>query len=383
MPSLSLKDRPNRNGFLELPVYNPFANERHAVVVSSEIESKNAVKAIRTELKKDRARGDADPRAHHFVGFDVEGVNGGKNPALIQIATQSTVYLFRIRYKYSALDGILVVQDAWTPDLRRLLSDPDIFKVGVGLNNDILRLRHTYGTEVCGNGGSYLDLAELVKMKWPRVKRCGLRNLTATVLCQRLCKAPKNRDWEREELTDTMTKYAAADAFVSLDLLNALLSNVSVSTPENSERVNQFKYLLTLRLSPSKVEKFVASARSSLEQITKKQGGKAKLKKTKEVDIGANQSMYTLTLTISPSKVEKFVSSIRSRLGQDAKKHNGRAKIKEAKKEEAKPKKEQIKYTLTLTLPPSKVEKFIASARSFLGKDAKDRGGTATLKKTK
>ena len=85
-------------------------------------------------------------------------------------------------------------------------------------------------------------------------------------------------------------------------------------------------------------------------------------------------------------KVEKFISSLRSRLGKDAINQGGRAKIKEAKEAKSKATvetKQQVKYTLTLTLPPSKVEKFIASARTYLGKGAKDEGGSAKLKKVK
>ena len=44
----------------------------------------------------------------------------------------------------------------------------------------------------------------------------------------------------------------------------------------------EFKLLLALTVPPPKVEKMVASLRSRLGQIAKKQGGKAILKKAKE-----------------------------------------------------------------------------------------------------
>lgn len=257
-----------------MPVYNPLANKKHAVVVSSETASKKAVKAIRNELNQ---KGGANPTALQFVGFDVEGNLGNRIPALVQIATPSTVYLFRIRYKCSKLG--VVIKDAWTPDLHHLLSDPNIVKVGVGVKNDILCLQRTHGDNACGDGGSYLDLAELVKIKWPRVKRFGLRNLTATVLCQRLCKAPKNRDCEREELSDAMTKYAAADAFVSLDLLDVILPESRVLVQEKIEEVNAIKYTLILR---EKLKKFVSSLRSRVGKYAINQGGKAKIKEATE-----------------------------------------------------------------------------------------------------
>ena len=87
LPLSSLRDRRDRKGFIGLPVYNPLANEKHAVVVSSETAPKKAVKAIRKELNRSRAvkKGGADPKALQFVGFDVEGANLGSGiPALIQ-----------------------------------------------------------------------------------------------------------------------------------------------------------------------------------------------------------------------------------------------------------------------------------------------------------
>ncbi len=100
---------------------------------------------------------------------------------------------------------------------------PTIIKVGAGIHADIMELNRIYGANTCGDGTSYLDLAPLVGQRWPAIRRPGLRNLTATVLGYQLSKAQQMKNWEMEHLTSAMMDYAAADAFVALDLLTAIL----------------------------------------------------------------------------------------------------------------------------------------------------------------
>jgi ribonuclease D len=152
--------------------------------------------------------------------------------ALIQLATQTTAYLFRVKFQGMRAHGGGAGTGApsgggggaWTPELRHLLSDATIIKVGVGIHNDVRTLQDTYGAQVCGDATSYLDLTELVKIKWSLIRRCGLRNLAATVLGWRLSKAQQMKNWEVKEMTNAMMEYAAADAFVALDLLEAIVT---------------------------------------------------------------------------------------------------------------------------------------------------------------
>jgi len=203
------------------------------VVICTAIESDRAVANIRAELlstKKDDHYG-MSLSSFHYVGFDTETrpkfYKGGKNhpPALLQIATETTAYLFRLvyvqgnHYRHNGTDT------AMTTSLISLLSDPTIIKVGVGIHADIKELYRVYGPDTCGDGMSYLDLAPLVGQRWPAIRRAGLRNLTATVLGYRLSKAQQMRNWEMEHLTSAMMDYAAADAFVALDLLTAIIGD--------------------------------------------------------------------------------------------------------------------------------------------------------------
>ncbi len=161
---------------------------------------------------------------YQFVGFDTEtrpkfSKGGDEHPtALLQIATATTCYLFRMKY-----ERMNKRDTPMTGPLQCLLSDRSIIKVGVGIHADVRALNREYGNGCCGDGKSFLDLMPLVKARWPLLQRCGLRNLTATVLHSSLSKAQQMKNWEMHTLSPAMEEYAAADAFVALDLLAAIV----------------------------------------------------------------------------------------------------------------------------------------------------------------
>ena len=215
------------------------ANDRRIVVITDAAGSQSSVASIRAELQQQQQQ---QQSAFQFLGFDVEikpkfHKGGTPNPvALIQLATQTTAYLFRVKFQGMRAHGGCAGAGApsgggggggggaWTPELRHLLSDAATIKVGVGIHNDVRTLQDTYGAQVCGDATSYLDLTGLIKVKWPLIRRCGLRNLAATVLGWRLSKAQQMKNWEVKEMTNAMMEYAAADAFVALDLLEAIVT---------------------------------------------------------------------------------------------------------------------------------------------------------------
>ena len=213
------------------------ANDRRIVVITDAAGSQSSVASIRAELQQQQQQ---QQSAFQFLGFDVEikpkfHKGGTPNPvALIQLATQTTAYLFRVKFQGMRAHGGGAGAGAgapsgggggaWTPELRHLLSDAATIKVGVGIHNDVRTLQDTYGAQVCGDATSYLDLTGLIKVKWPLIRRCGLRNLAATVLGWRLSKAQQMKNWEVKEMTNAMMEYAAADAFVALDLLEAIVT---------------------------------------------------------------------------------------------------------------------------------------------------------------
>ena len=64
-----------------------------------------------------------------------------------------------------------------TNSLMQLLSDTSIIKVRIGIRNDVRELERVYGIGTCRHGASYLDLSKLVGLRWPNIRRVGLRNI--------------------------------------------------------------------------------------------------------------------------------------------------------------------------------------------------------------
>jgi hypothetical protein len=209
-----------------LPIYKRRKNP--IVVIKSAAASDKAVGAIRAELLRAQQRKRNAPNHNHlfntlqFVGFDIQRKSDQwtrkQHPALMIISTFDTSYLFRMKYK-----GINQQDSPMTKSLQCLLSDSSIIKVGAGIRNEVRELKREYGNECCGNGESFLDLIPLAKQRWPEMKKCGLRHMTATILRRELTRAQQNKNWEVNTLTPAMKAYAATGASVSLVLFAAIV----------------------------------------------------------------------------------------------------------------------------------------------------------------
>ncbi len=212
-----------------LPIYKRRKNP--IVVITSAAASDKAVGAIRAELlsaQHQQRKRDETNHTHHlfkslqFVGFDIQRKSDQwtrkQHPALMIISTFDTSYLFRMKYK-----GMNQQDSPMTKSLQCLLSDQSIIKVGVGVRNEVRELKRVYGNDCCGNGESFLDLIPLAKQRWPEMKKCGLRHMTATILRRELTRAQQNKNWEVNTLTPAMKAYAATGASISLVLLAAIV----------------------------------------------------------------------------------------------------------------------------------------------------------------
>ncbi len=143
-----------------------------------------------------------------ILGFDTETkpnfIKGEDNPvALLQISTDSLVYLLRVK-----TTGI--------PDsLKILLQSPEILKIGVGIKDDLRQLARLGLHDLAG----FFDLGKLSQeLGYPKT---GLRYLAARLLGQRVSKGEQRSNWDAEKLTQNQMIYAATDAWVCLQLYAA------------------------------------------------------------------------------------------------------------------------------------------------------------------
>jgi len=136
-----------------------------------------------------------------LLGFDTEtrpAFRKGESydPSLLQLATESEVYLFQIQ------------QCGLPPSLIKVLSDPDIIKAGVALDRDVSELKEMAHFEPAG----FVELATFAREA--RIKNLGLRGLTAILFGIRISKKEQVSNWARRELTESQQIYAATDAWL-------------------------------------------------------------------------------------------------------------------------------------------------------------------------
>ena len=157
-------------------------------------------------------------QAEQVLGFDTETrasfERGVQHPlSLIQIATVDTCYLFQ-----HAILGEQFTQ------LKALLEDETILKVGVGLRSDAHALRRQWGINVA----STLDLNRALAQLGAE-KEMGTRQLVAALLGARIDKPKKVTlsNWQHVPLSGAQINYAAADALAALMCFNALITQLT------------------------------------------------------------------------------------------------------------------------------------------------------------
>ncbi|EXJ11277.1 3'-5' exonuclease [Nitrincola nitratireducens] len=183
-------ERPTKEQIRDLPIYDGLGQD-NIIVVANKIDAERAV----AELKK-----------HACVGFDTESkpcfkkgeVSDG--PHLIQLATETTAYLFPTKFheNITVLEGVL--------------SDPEIKKVGFGLKEDKKLLFRKYGITLINSE----ELSSKV-MRYVNVKQhVGARVAVAMLFNQRLTKSAQKSNWAIYPLNEHQIKYAANDAHSAL-----------------------------------------------------------------------------------------------------------------------------------------------------------------------
>ncbi len=149
-----------------------------------------------------------------ILGFDTETRPSFKKgkvypTSLIQLSNQNRAWLLR-------------VSRIGTPKkLLELLSDENIIKVGLGLNDDLRRLRSDFQFEPAG----FLDLQQYVTAF--HIEEKGLKKLSGIVLGRRISKSQQVSNWDADLLTEAQLRYAATDAWICLEIYNALRNSIS------------------------------------------------------------------------------------------------------------------------------------------------------------
>lgn len=148
-----------------------------------------------------------------LLGFDTETKPSFKKgkiypTSLIQLATRDQSWIIRVN------------RIGYPKKLLELLSSEDLLKIGSGLNDDIRRLRADYHFEPAG----FLDLQHYVEAFQIEVK--GLKKMSSIVLGRRISKSQQVSNWDADLLTKAQLRYAATDAWICLEIYNALRDSI-------------------------------------------------------------------------------------------------------------------------------------------------------------
>ena len=147
------------------------------------------------------------------LGFDTETRPSFKKgkvypTSLIQISSLEQVWILRVnRIGYPA-------------PLLDLLSDEIPLKIGLGLQDDLRRLRADFQFEPRG----FLDLQHYVQAF--RIDEKGLKKISGIVLNRRISKSQQVSNWDADVLSEAQLRYAATDAWICLMIYNSLRASI-------------------------------------------------------------------------------------------------------------------------------------------------------------
>jgi len=158
---------------------------------------------IGTPAERDRAMDDI--LGERITGFDTEtrpAFHKGQSylPCLVQVATTSAVYLFRLE------------QMDCSAALTEYLQSSNTIKSGVAIADDLRQLKLVFPFEP----RAVIDPGTVAHRHG--LKQSGVRNLTAIFLGFRIPKGNRTSNWAAKNLNPAQVTYAATDAWACREL---------------------------------------------------------------------------------------------------------------------------------------------------------------------
>jgi ribonuclease D len=144
-----------------------------------------------------------------YLGFDTETKPSFKKGethrvALIQLSTPDQCFLFRI------------FETGFSPSLIKLLSSPDILKVGVSIKDDFDSMNRRLQFVPHG----FFDLQKIVNKH--NIGESSLQKIYAILFRKKISKRQRLSNWEAGILSEKQKKYAALDAWACLKIYETL-----------------------------------------------------------------------------------------------------------------------------------------------------------------
>lgn len=158
---------------------------------------------------------EAEAAVDHLLSQPILGLDTETRPSftkgrhfkcsLLQVASKSICFLFRLNHI------------GMCPAVMRLLGDKTVTKVGLAWRNDLLALKEVGEFEP----GTFVDLQDMVREIG--IEDQSLVKIYANLFGERISKADRLSNWERDNLKDTQMIYAAIDAWACVQIYEEVL----------------------------------------------------------------------------------------------------------------------------------------------------------------
>jgi ribonuclease D len=147
------------------------------------------------------------------LGFDTETRPSFKrgvsySVSLLQLSVDNKAWLIRLN------------KIGMTKDLTSLLESKEILKIGVAIRDDIKGLQK----QLPFTPANFIDLQVVAKERG--LEDFSLKKLAAHVMGVKISKRQRLSNWEADHLSLAQQRYAATDAWVSLQIYKGLLAGV-------------------------------------------------------------------------------------------------------------------------------------------------------------
>jgi len=160
--------------------------------------------------------------------------------SLVQISTLSHCFLFRLNYI------------GFPVQLAEFLSNDNIKKIGLSLRDDLAGLNRHHKF----SAANFVDIQSIAQSYG--ILELSLQKIYAILFDKKISKAQRLTNWESPELTEQQQRYAATDAWASLQIYLQLMRENKLPKREIEkmllEKLNQQRELQALRNQPENQE---------------------------------------------------------------------------------------------------------------------------------
>lgn len=157
-------------------------------------------------------------RKQSIIGFDTETrpvFSPGQKQngvALLQLSGPDHAFLFRI-FKMGLRERLC-----------RILSDPEILKIGAATHDDVRGLQRKRNFSPAG----FVDLQKIV-CEWG-ISDKSVKKMAGIIMGCRISKVQQLSNWEAPDLSLTQLKYAATDAWICREMYLKLISTPKLAS---------------------------------------------------------------------------------------------------------------------------------------------------------